>query len=163
MLPIDYTYTEDVDILGPADAFIEIWNAIELGVAGFSLEADGRIAFDSKQNFRVRVDLLEASEYVGQIYTTAPYFGASLASKMDLLRLRATTIVERQEDGDMVDFRWLLGEVAREGESLPKLNKREIGNFLVVGTQIGQLDRLILAAIMGMHNEDAALRLLGLR
>lgn len=63
----------------------------------------------------------------------------------------------------MADFRWLLEQVAREGESLPKLNKKEIGDLLAVGAQIGELDRLILAVIMGTHNEDTALRLLGLR
>lgn len=157
-------YTEDIDIFAPADVLIEIWKAIELGAAGFSFEDDGRIAFDSKQDFRIRVDLVEAGgEYINQIYATVPYFGASLASKADLLRLRATTTVERQDDGDMADFRWLLEQVAREGESLPKLNKKEIGDLLAVGAQIGELDRLILAVIMGTHNEDTALRLLGLR
>lgn len=157
-------YTEDRDIFAPAGVLIEIWKAIELGAAGFCFEDDGRIAFDSKQDFRIRVDLVEAGgEYVNQIYATVPYLGASLASKADLLRLRATTIVERQDDGDMTDFRWLLEEVARDGESLPTLNMNEIGNLLAVGAQIGELDRLILAAIMGAHNEDAALRLLKLR
>ncbi|KAL7917400.1 hypothetical protein ACQKWADRAFT_324685 [Trichoderma austrokoningii] len=138
----------------------------ELSLAGFSdyFEDDGRIAFDSKQDFRIRVDLVEAGGgYINQIYATVPYFGVSLASKTDLLRLRATTIVQRQDEGDMADFQWLLEEVARDGESFPQLNEKEIGDLLAVGTQIGELSRLILAAIPGAHNEDAALRLLGLR
>lgn len=157
-------YTEDIDIFVPAGVLIAIWKAIELGAAGFSFEDDGQIAFDSKQDFRIRVDLVEAGgEYVDKIYATVPYFGASLASKADLLRLRATTIIERQDDGDMADFRWLLEEVARDGESLPTLNMKEIGDLLAAGEQIGELNRLVLAAIMGTHNENAALRLLKLR
>ncbi|PON24680.1 hypothetical protein TGAM01_v206610 [Trichoderma gamsii] len=160
----ELSLAEFSDIFAPASVLIEIWKAIELGAAGFSFEDDGRIAFDSKQDFRIRVDLVEAGgEYINQIYATVPYFGASLASKADLLRLRATTIVERQDDGDMTDFRWLLEEVARDGESLPTLTVKKIGDLLAVGAQIGVLDRLILAAIMGTHNEDAALRLLKLR
>ena len=37
----------------------------------------------------------------------------SVASKSDLLRFRAVTVVDRGENGQVDDFRWLLSEVAK--------------------------------------------------
>ena len=45
----------------------------------------------------------------------------SVASKSDLLRFRAVTVVDRGGDGQMDDFRWRLSEVAKAGPYLPGL------------------------------------------
>jgi hypothetical protein len=50
--------TEDVDVAAPPSALIQIWEAVSAGALNFSLESDGKIAFDAPQGFRVRIDLI---------------------------------------------------------------------------------------------------------
>ncbi|KAM0252775.1 hypothetical protein ACHAQJ_007613 [Trichoderma viride] len=158
-------YTEDVDVVAPPNILVDIWKGVQADTPSFSLESDGRIVFDASQGFRVRVDLIEiGAGYIEQIYIAEPYFEASIASKTDLLRLRATTTtIDRGSGGDVEDFRWLLEKLARECEILPQLDQKEVEYMLRVGTRMGELDCLVLAAVMGANNGEAALRLLGLR
>ena len=87
--------------------------AVSAGALHFSLESDGKIAFDAPQGFRVRVDLIEIGNgCIERIYAAGPFYEGSVASKSDLLRLRAVTVVDRGSDGEVDDFRWLLSRVA---------------------------------------------------
>lgn len=155
-------WTDDVDVAAPPDVLIDIWEAITTGALNFSIESDGKIAFDAPQGFRVRIDLISIGDgCVERIYATEPFFEGSVASKSDLLRLRAVTVVERGSDGEMDDFRWLLSEVARVGQVLPRLNEDELEFVSKAGeSSLRGLDRLILGAVLGGDNATAAMRFL---
>ena len=146
--------TEDVDVAAPPSVLIQIWEAVSGGAPNFSLESDGKIAFDAPQGFRVRVDLIEiGSGCIERIYSAEPFQGGSVASKSDLLRLRAVTVVDRGSDGEKADFRWLLAEVAREGQVLPVLDIEELEYMSKAGEScLGILDRLVLGAVLGANN-----------
>ena len=122
--------TEDVDVAAPPSVLIDIWEAISAGALNFSLELDGKIAFDAPQGFRVRIDLIQiGGGCIERIHVAEPFFEGSVASKSDLLRLRAVTVVDRGSDGEVDDFRWLLSEVAGEGQVLPVLRSRRTGVY----------------------------------
>ncbi|OAA38278.1 hypothetical protein BBO_07287 [Beauveria brongniartii RCEF 3172] len=121
--------TEDVDVAAPPEVLSAILEAVLTGAPSFSLETDGKIAFDAPQGFKVRVDLLEIGGELGcieQIHATEPFFEGSVASSSDLLRLRAVTVVDRGGDGDVLDFLWLLSAVVEAGESLPELGQENL-------------------------------------
>ncbi|KAK1961226.1 hypothetical protein LY78DRAFT_706648 [Colletotrichum sublineola] len=127
----------------------------------FSLESDGKIAFDAPQGFRIRIDLIEiGGGCIDVIHATTPFLGGSLASKSDLLRLRAKTVVERGSDGEVDDFRWLLRGVARERQVLPLLDDGEVEDVVGAGGCLDILDRLLLVAVLGAENGAAGFRLL---
>ena len=92
-----------------------------------------------------------------------PFFEGSVASKSDLLRLRAVTVVDRGSDGEIYDFRWLLSEVAGEGQILPALDQEELEYISRAGEScLGRLDRLVLGAVLGANNNAVALQLIHL-
>ena len=131
------------------------------GAPGFSLEPDGKISFDAPQGFLVHVDLLWIGDgCIERIHTAEPFFEGSVASMSDLLRLRAVTVVDRGDDGDTLDFLWLLAEVARAGQALPVLDTEELQWMMGAAVPLSTLDRWILAAILGVSNHPTAMRLL---
>ncbi|KAI8630959.1 hypothetical protein F5Y19DRAFT_483593 [Xylariaceae sp. FL1651] len=153
--------TEDVDVVAPPSVLTDFWEAIQAGAPNFSLESDGKIAFDTPQGFRVRIDMIEiGSGCIERIHETVPFYEGAVTSMSDLLRLRAVTVVDRGSDGDRQDFRWLLSRVAEAGQILPKLNHQELKDVLGTEECLGRLDRLVLIAIIGPNNVAAALRLL---
>lgn len=153
--------SEDVDVAAPPDVFINMREEISAGAPNFSLESDGKIAFDAPQGFRVQVNALEiGSGSIERIHATEPWYGGSVASMPDLLLLRAVTVVDRGGAGDVWDFRWLLGEVAKMG-NFPAINDEELEILLAAAARcMGPLGRLVVVAILGANNEAAALRLL---
>jgi hypothetical protein len=152
--------TEDVDVAAPPSALIDIWEAVSAGAPNFSHESDGKIAFDAPQGFRVRIDLIQIGNgCIERIYAVEPFFEGSVASKSDLLRLRAVTVVDRGSDGEVDDFRWLLSEVAREGQVLPGLDQEELEYVSRAGEScLGGLGRLVLGAVLGANNSASALQ-----
>jgi hypothetical protein len=112
----------------PVQAIQDIWQGLlDDKTPSFSLESDGGIAFDAPQGCRVRLDVIEIGQgCIERIFETEPFYEASVASKPDLLRLRAVTVVDRGSEGEVDDFRWLVWEVARLGEFLPRLDKQEL-------------------------------------
>ena len=79
--------TEDVDVAAPPDAIIQIWEAVLAGALNFSLESDGKIAFDAPQGIRVRIDLIQIGNgCIERIHVAKPFFEGSVASLSDLLR-----------------------------------------------------------------------------
>jgi hypothetical protein len=141
--------TEDVDVAAPPGVLIEIWEAVSAGALNFSLESDGKIAFDAPQGFRVRIDLIQIGDgCIKRIHVAEPFFEGSVASKSDLLRLRAMTVVDRGSDSEVDDFRWLLAEVVREGQVLPALDQQELEYVSRAGEScLGRLGRLVLGAV----------------
>ncbi|KAH7244151.1 uncharacterized protein BKA55DRAFT_691963 [Fusarium redolens] len=136
-------------------------SGVSSGAKSFSLESDGKIAFDVPQGFRVRLDLIEIGNgCIERIHVAEPFRGASVASMSYLLRLRAVTVVERGSDGEVDDFRWLLECVAREGQVLPGLDDQELEYVMGAGACLGVLDRLVLTAVLGANNGAVACDLL---
>lgn len=71
-------------------------------------------------------------------------------------------MVGRGGDGDVVDFKWLLAEVARTGQ-FPEIGDEELEVLCLAGEScLGKLGRLVIAAILGGNNVAAAMRLLSL-
>ncbi|KAJ5975336.1 hypothetical protein N7481_009043 [Penicillium waksmanii] len=142
-------YTEDVDVAAPSDVIYDICKGVMDGALNFSLEPDGKIAFDGSQGIRVRVDIIEIGDAIERIHVIEPFFEGSVASMSDLLRLRAVTVVERGSDGEADDFRWLLAEVAKAGQLIPGLSQEELEYMREAGRScLGRLDRLVLYSIL---------------
>ncbi|KAI1774358.1 hypothetical protein F4818DRAFT_452366 [Hypoxylon cercidicola] len=121
--------TEDVDVAAPPGPLIDILEAVAAGAPSFSLETDGKISYDAPQGFRVQVDLLQIGGELGcieQIHAIEPFHEGSVASSSDLLRLRAATVVDRGDDGDILDFLWLLSKAVGIGQRLPELDSEEL-------------------------------------
>ena len=156
--------TEDVDVVAPPSVLIDIWEGVTAGASNFSIEPDGKIAFDAPQGFRVRIDLIQIGDgCIETIHETEPFFEGSVASKSDLLRLRAKTVVDRGSDGEIEDFRWLLWEVAKAGQVLPTLGEDDRMYIRQAGEScLGVLDRLVLGAVLGDSNLDIALGFLSI-
>ncbi|KAI3528354.1 hypothetical protein CSPX01_16276 [Colletotrichum filicis] len=132
------------------------------GLQDFTVEADGKIAFNAPQGFRVRMDVLEIGNgCIERIHATESFLGGSVASTSDLLRLRAKTVVERGGDGEVDDFRWLLLLAARNGQVLPLLDNDEVENLVGAAAIMMLFDVLILVALLGVNNSAAAGQLLG--
>ncbi|PSR97197.1 hypothetical protein BD289DRAFT_362709 [Coniella lustricola] len=153
--------TEDLDIAAPPGPLIDILTAITAGAPSFNLEADGKISFNAPQGFKVKVDLIQVGDgCVKHLFETEPFLGGSVASKADLLRLRAITVVDRGGEGDVLDFLWLWSAMVREGQRLPWLDKEDLDwvveaavlCFPVVG-------KLALVAILDNNNSAIALQL----
>lgn len=152
--------TEDMNVAAPPSVLIEIWEAVSAGALNFSLESDGKIAFDAPQGFRVSIDLIQIGDgCIERIHVAEPFHECSVASNSDLLRLRALTVVDRGSDGEVDDFRWLLSEVASEGQVLPALDQEELEYVSRAGEScLGGLGRLVLGAVLGAENSAVALQ-----
>ncbi|KAM3487295.1 hypothetical protein MY3957_009420 [Beauveria namnaoensis] len=140
-----------------------ILEAVLAGAPSFSLETDGKIAFDAPQGFKIRVDLLEIGGELGcieQIHATEPFFEGSVASSSDLLRLRAVTVVNRGGDGDVLDFLWLLSAVVEAGASLPELDQENL-EYVVGALEycLPGLGRLASVAVLSARDGAAMLGL----
>jgi hypothetical protein len=146
--------TEDVDVAAPPSVLIRIWETVSAGAPNFSLESDGKIAYDAPQGFRVQIDLIQIGDgCIERIYVAEPFYEGSVASKSDLLRLRAVTVVDRGNDGEVDDFRWLLSGVASEGQVLPVLDKEGLEYVSKAGGScLERLDRWVLGAVLGANN-----------
>lgn len=132
------------------------------GAPSFSYGCDGKVAFDTSYGFRLYVDVIEIGEWgnVERIHATKPLFDGSVASISDLLLLRAKTVVHRGEKGDVLDFRWLLSEVV-EQDYFPEIGSEGLGDLVfAVELRVGKLACLVVAAIIGSSNSNAAMLLL---
>lgn len=146
-----------MDVAGPPYILTQIWSKVLAGTERFSLESDGKIAYDASQGFRVRMDLLKIGNgCIEHLHEVGPFLGASIASKSDLLRLRAMAVVDRGNLGETNDFTWLLAAVARYCQVLPKLDKDELEYIVGAGNYIGVLDRLVLVSVLGANNAPSA-------
>lgn len=151
-----------MDVAASSAALVEIWTRVQEGTPCFALEPDGKIAYDAPQGFRLHVDLIEIGGWgdFKRIHAPEPLFDGFVASMSDLLLLRAVTVVNRGGDGDILDFQWLLSEVAKE-DQFPVINEEELEHLCsAVESCLGRMGRLVVAAMIGSNNEAAAMRLL---
>lgn len=154
-----------MDIAGPPNVLISLVEAVQVGTSWFSLEPDGTIAFHASHGFLVHIDLIQmgdGSDVIRAINATNPVHGASVASKSDLLWLRAATVVERGKISDLDDFLWLLYEIVKDGDLVPALGKQELDLVVETGAHLGILDRLLLAAVIGDNNDKGGFQILGI-
>jgi hypothetical protein len=153
--------TEDVDVAAPSSALIDLWEGASAGALNFSIESDGKIAFDAPQGFRVRVNIIELGNgCIERIHVAEPLYDGSVASMSDLLLLRAVTVGDRGGDGDIADFKWLLAEVMAKGQ-FPAIDSEELAWLVRAGeTCLGKMGYLLIAGTLGERNEAAALALL---
>lgn len=78
-----------MDVAAPPAALIDIWEGASAGALNFSIESDGKIAFDAPQGFRIRVNIIEiGGGSIDRVHVAEPLFGGSVASVSDLLLLR---------------------------------------------------------------------------
>lgn len=131
------------------------------GALGFSYGCDGKLAYDTSHGFRLYVDVIEVGGgTIEQIHATEPLFGGCVASISDLLLLRAMTVVNRGGEGDILDFKWLLSEVVKQ-DCFPEIGDVELENMCsAVELCLGKMGRLVVAAIIGSSNLNAAMMLL---
>lgn len=150
-----------MDVAAPPEALKDIWSGVTEGALNFKHESDGKIRFNAPQGFQIKIDLLElGADPINRIHATEPLFDGSVASVSDLLLLRAVTVVDRGGDGDLLDFNWLLSEVV-EMADFPRIDNEELEVLVqAVETCLGRLACLLVAAIIGSRNTEAALQLL---
>ncbi|KAJ5705358.1 hypothetical protein N7536_001047 [Penicillium majusculum] len=142
-------YTEDVDVVAPSNVLQDICKGVMDSALNYSLEPDGKIAFDTSQKIRVRIDLIQTGDAIERIHATVPFFEGSVASMSDLLRPRAMSVVDLGSDGEVEDFRWLLSEVAKAGQLLPGLDDQELKYMLDAGRPcLGGLNCLVLYYVL---------------
>ncbi|KAK3946867.1 hypothetical protein QBC32DRAFT_225348 [Pseudoneurospora amorphoporcata] len=153
--------TEDVDVAAPSAAIIDIWEGASDGALNFSIESDGKIAFDAPQGFRVRLNIIEiGSGCIDCIHVPEPFHEGSIASMSDLLLLRSVTVVDREGDGDKLGFRWLLEGWFERPEQFPKIDDEEL-DWLVKAAKVvyGSLGYFTIASMICGNNEAAAIGL----
>lgn len=113
--------------------------------------------------FRFYVDVIEIGGWgtIEQIHATKPLFDGCVASISDLLLLlRAVTVVNRGGEGDIWDFKWLLLKVVKQ-DCFPDIGDEELEDLCsAVELCLGKMGRLVVAAIIGSSNSNAAMMLL---
>lgn len=80
--------TEDVGIAALPDVLFKLWEAFRTGAQNFSIEPGGKIAYDTSQDFRVRIDTVifgDKNTCIDTIYVTDDLWDGSVASKSSLL------------------------------------------------------------------------------
>ena len=97
-------------MIAPSNVLQDICKGVMYGALSYPLEPDVKIAFDTSQEIRVRVDLIQTGDAIERIHATVHFFEGSVASMSDLLRLRTMKVVDRGSDGEVEDFRWLLSK-----------------------------------------------------
>jgi hypothetical protein len=139
-----------VDVAAPASVLTDILQGALDGVLGFSVESDGKVAFDASQGFRVKLDCLVLGDVIERIRKRESFGEASLASMSDLLLLRAVTVADRGSDGDVLDFIWLLQRVVETGQ-FPQMDDEE-QEWLrkALDRSLGKVGKFVYAAVLGL-------------
>ncbi|KIW09638.1 uncharacterized protein PV09_00502, partial [Verruconis gallopava] len=113
-------WTDDVDVAASAEAIIAFRQAIAWEGSSFAISPCQMIEFDSRQGFRVSLELLQlGGAFVESIAVAEPCYNGFVASLADLILNRAKTVVGCGEIGDVADLRFLLEEAARRGMLIP--------------------------------------------
>lgn len=65
--------------------------------------------------------------------------------------MRGVTVADRGEDGDLLDFKFLLGAAAERGSLLPQLEEHTVGALREAAGRLSRVDALVLS---GLFRED---------
>jgi hypothetical protein len=127
---------KDVDILVGVEALAILDDAIISLREGFHRDCDGTIKWDkcdSQQNklFEVKVELVEiGGPFVPQVPEVVGFGEGYVATLAELVRLRASTLVERGDASDHIDFVLLLSLARERKEKLPHLGEDEMKSMI---------------------------------
>jgi hypothetical protein len=127
---------KDVDILVGVEALAILDDAIINMREGFHRDYDGTIKWDkcdSQQNklFEVTVELVEiGGPFVPRVPEVVSFGEGYVATLAELVRLRASTLVERGGASDHIDFVLLLSLARQRKEKLPYLGEDEMKSMI---------------------------------
>jgi len=114
------------------------------------------IEFDSRLEFKVRLELLQLGGPFVESVSAVELLGGFVAGLPDLIWNRAKTIVGRGEDGDVADFKFLLAEAEKRGLtiSLRDDDMREV--LEEAGEELTERERALLQSLMKPPPKDTA-------
>ncbi|PMD12055.1 hypothetical protein NA56DRAFT_666687 [Hyaloscypha hepaticicola] len=124
---------KDVDILVGVETLAILDDAIINMRKGFHRDRDGTIKWDkcdSQQHklFEVTVELVEiGGRFVPRVPEVVGFEEGYIITLPELLRLRASTLVERGDMSDHIDFVLLLSLARERAAKLPHLGEEELG------------------------------------
>ena len=127
---------KDVDILVGVEALAILDDAIINMREGFHRDYDGTIKWDkcdSQQNklFEVTVELVEiGGPFVPRVPEVVGFGEGYVATLAELVRLRASTLVERGDASDYIDFVLLLSLARQREVKLPHLGEDEMKSMI---------------------------------
>jgi hypothetical protein len=127
---------KDVDILVGVEALVILDDAIINMREGFHRDCDGTIKWDkcdSQRNklFEVTVELVEiGGPFVPRVPEVVGFGEGYVATLAELVRLRASTLVERGDASDHIDFVLLLSLARQRKEKLPYLGEDEMKSMI---------------------------------
>jgi hypothetical protein len=127
---------KDVDILVGVEALAILDDAIINMREGFHRDCDGTIKWDkcdSQQNklFEVTVELVEmGGPFVPRVPEVVGFGEGYVATLAELVRLRASTLVERGDALDHIDFVLLLSLARQRKVKLPYLGEDEMKSMV---------------------------------
>jgi hypothetical protein len=127
---------KDVDILVGVKTLAILDDAIINKREGFHRDCDGTIKWDkcdSQNNklFEVIVELVEiGGPFVPQIPEVVGFGEGYVATLPELLRLRASTLVERGDESDHIDFGLLLSLTSKRKIKLLHLGEEELESMI---------------------------------
>jgi len=138
-------WTEDVDVAASPEAIFCFLEAVRQGARKFKICPCHTIEFDSRLEIIVKLEFLElGGSFVESIVASEPFQEGFLASPADLLLLRAVTVVDRGEDGDVEDFKWLLALMAKKGSILPELGGERLKVLVEAAGKLTRSERILL-------------------
>ncbi|KAF7922662.1 hypothetical protein BELL_0576g00070 [Botrytis elliptica] len=127
---------KDVDILVGVEALAILDDAIINMREGFHRDTDGTIKWDKLDSannklFEVTVELVElGGPFVPRVPEVVSFGEGYVVTLTELVRLRASTLVNRGDEPDYIDFRLLLFKAANMGLTLPPLEEEEVKSMI---------------------------------
>jgi hypothetical protein len=136
------------------EAVLYFHDAIASGATQFEYKDSSQtIEFKSCQGFVVNLELLQfGGGFVDSIAVSEPFYDGFLASRTDLLVLRGVTVVGRGEDGDWLDFRYLVEATVKGGSILPQLDRDAVVVLKEVAGGLLWWEALVLSGIFMEDN-----------
>jgi hypothetical protein len=81
-----------------------------------------------------------------------PFYDGFTASRADLLALRGVTVADRGEDGDLLDFKFLLRTAVEKGSLLLQLDESMLAALRETAGKLSWVDALVLSDILREDN-----------
>jgi hypothetical protein len=147
-------HTEDVDVAASSETILHFHDAIASGTTQFRCRDPSQtIEFHCSHNFIIHLELLQiGGGFVDSIAACEPFHDGFIASRADLLALRGVTVADRGDDGDLVDFKFLLRTTAEKGSLLPRLDEDVVEALKKAVGMLSWVDALVLSGIFREDN-----------
>jgi hypothetical protein len=145
--------TEDVDVAASPEAYQRFLEAVRKGARNFKIRPCETIEFNNSQGFLITLEILQlGGPFVESIAVSEPFLRGFLASPTDLFLLRAVTVVDRGEERDLEDFKWLLWLMAERGSILPELGSERVEAVVGAARDLTLCERLLLLALLSVRD-----------